>query len=215
MNWLKDKMPLMFDPNNAPRSLDIPIFPLHTVLYPEALLPLKIFEPRYMDMVKTCLKNDTPFGICLIQEGSEVGAPAMPHAIGTLASIGHWDMPQLGILHIMTQGGERFFIEDSEVARDGLIHAQVVLMAAEATQAVPAEFAGSVAVLHHIIDELGEARFSQPLRLDDASWLSYRLAETLPLKASVKQDLLEMNDSLMRLKILWEFLKRHGLVDAD
>jgi Lon protease-like protein len=115
----------------------------------------------------------------------------------------------------MTQGGERFFIEDSEVARDGLIHAQVVLMAAEATQAVPAEFAGSVAVLHHIIDELGEARFSQPLRLDDASWLGYRLAETLPLKASVKQDLLEMNDSLMRLKILWEFLKRHGLVDAD
>jgi hypothetical protein len=70
-------------------------------------------------------------------------------------------------------------------------------------------------VLHHIIDELGEARFTQPLRLDDASWLGYRLAETLPLKASVKQDLLEMNDSVMRLKILWEFLKRHGLVDAD
>jgi Lon protease-like protein len=94
-----------------------------------------------------------------------------------------------------------------------LIHAQVVLMAPEATQTVPPEFAGSVAVLHHIIDELGEARFAQPLRPDDASWLGYRLAETLPLKASVKQDLLELNDSLMRLKILWEFLKRHGLVD--
>ena len=215
MNWLKRKLPLVFDREHAPRSMEIPIFPLNTVLFPGELLPLKIFEPRYMDMAKSCLKDAMPFGICLIQQGAEVGSPAIPYAVGTLAHIVGWDMPQLGILHITAHGCERFVIEDSTVKRNGLVTANVRLIEPETAQAVPSAYAACADIMRHIVEELGEARFAMPLRLDDASWLSYRLAETLPLKSRVKQNLLEMNDSLMRLKILWEFLKRQRLVDPD
>lgn len=215
MNWLKRKLPLVFDREHAPRSMEIPIFPLNTVLFPGELLPLKIFEPRYMDMAKSCLKDAMPFGICLIHQGAEVGSPAIPYAVGTLAHIVGWDMPQLGILHITAHGCERFVIEDSTVKRNGLVTANVRLIEPETAQAVPSAYAACADIMRHIVEELGEARFAMPLRLDDASWLSYRLAETLPLKSRVKQNLLEMNDALMRLKILWEFLKRQRLVDPD
>lgn len=212
MSWLKRSLPLMFDRLHNARHLNIPIFPLHTVLYPDGLLPLKIFETRYMDMAKTCLKDNTPFGVCLIQAGDEVGAPAVPHAVGTLARIADWDMPQLGILNITAQGGQRFLIESSETGKDGLIMAEVSLISAEATQLVTDEFRLCSTVFETIVQELGAARFSNPMHPEQAVWLGYRLAESLPIKASAKQDLLEMNDSLMRLKILQEFLKRQGVL---
>ena len=65
----------------------VPVFPLQTVLFPGSLLPLRIFEVRYMDMAKACLKEGSPFAVCLIKEGSEVGAPALPEPIGCLARI--------------------------------------------------------------------------------------------------------------------------------
>lgn len=215
MNWLKRKLPLAFDREHAPRSMGIPIFPLNTVLFPDEMLPLKIFEQRYMDMAKSCLKVAKPFGICLIQQGAEVGSPAIPHAVGTLAHIASWDMPQLGILHITAHGRERFIIEDSTVKRNGLVTANVRLIEPETPQAVPLVYAACADIMRHIVEELGEARFALPLHLDEATWLSYRLAETLPLKSRVKQNLLEMNDGLMRLRILWEFLKRQRLIDPD
>lgn len=214
MNWLKQNLPLVFDRVHKASSLEIPIFPLNTVLFPGALLPLKIFEQRYMDMAKTSMKDAMPFGICLIEQGTEVGAPAHPHAVGTLARIGDWDMPRLGILHITVQGGQRFLIEDSKVAGNGLVTAQVRLIEPEAEQPVPEEYAPCADILRHIVAELGERHFAAPLRMDDAAWLGYRLAETLPIRRSARQDLLEMNDSLMRLKILREFLKRQGLLGS-
>jgi uncharacterized protein len=211
MNWFKRSLPMMFDRLHNVRHLSIPIFPLQTVLYPDGLLPLKIFETRYMDMAKACMKDNAPFGVCLIQSGSEVGSPATPYAVGTLAHIADWDMPQLGILNITAQGGQRFLIESSEVGKDGLITAEVSLIAPEATQLVTDEFSLCSAVFETIVQELGELRFSNPMHPEQAVWLGYRLAESLPIKASAKQDLLEMNDSLMRLKILQEFLKRQGV----
>ena len=87
---------------------DIHIFPLNTVLFPEGVLPLKIFEQRYLEMTKLCLRDNVPFGVCLIREGTEVGRPAVPQSVGCLASITQWDMPQLGLFHLVTRGGERF-----------------------------------------------------------------------------------------------------------
>ena len=87
---------------------DLAIFPLNTVLFPGGLLPLRIFEQRYMEMAKACLKNDEHFGICLIRSGREVGAPAVPESIGSTAKIVEWDMQQLGVLSVKVQGGQRF-----------------------------------------------------------------------------------------------------------
>lgn len=194
------------------QTLEIPIFTLNTVLYPDSLLPLKIFEQRYMDMAKACMKDQLPFGVCLIQSGEEVGAPATPHGVGTLARIINWDMPQLGILQITARGEQRFLIEDSKVGANGLISAQVSVLSQETAQSIPAEYAACQDVLRHIIEELGESHFT-PLQMDNAAWVGYRLAEALPIKPSARQDLLEMNDSTTRLKILLEFLKRQGLTE--
>ncbi|HUW27991.1 MAG TPA: LON peptidase substrate-binding domain-containing protein [Sulfuriferula sp.] len=212
MNWLKKSLPLIFDRIHNVQTLEIPIFTLHTVLYPDSLLPLKIFEQRYMDMAKACMKDQLPFGVCLIQAGTEVGSPATPHAVGTLARIVDWDMPQLGILHVSARGEQRFLIEDSEVGGNGLVQAKVRLITAETAQPVPAEYAPCQDVLRHIIEELGESHFG-PLQMEDAAWVGYRLADTLPIKPSAKQDLLEMNDSTTRLQILLAFLKRQGLAE--
>jgi hypothetical protein len=211
MSWLKEKLPLVFERLHHTPHLTIPIFPLNTVLYPDGLLPLKLFETRYLDMGRVCMKDNAPFGICLIQSGEEVGAPAQPHAVGTLAHIADWDMPQLGILNIAAQGGQRFLIESSEVAKDGLIMAEVRLLPAEPTQLVEDEFHICSTVFDTIYQELGAARFSNPPHPDQAAWLGYRLAESLPIKSRAKQDLLEMNDSAMRLRILQEILKRQGV----
>lgn len=214
MNWPRNSLPLVFDPQH-PRMPEIPIFPLNTVLFPGQLLALKIFEQRYMDMAKNCLKEAAPFGICLIQHGAEVGEPAIPHAVGTLARIAEWNMPQLGILHIHAHGQDRFVIENSIIQKNGLVMAKVRFIDPQTEQTVPPAYAACAEIMRHIVEELGEARFSRPLFWEDAAWLSYRLAETLPIKLSAKQSLLEMNDALIRLKILREFLKQQGLIDSE
>lgn len=93
MNWLKQALPLVFDRLPAgEQRCRIPIFPLDTVLYPDGLLPLRIFETRYINMIKTCMKDNSPFGVCLIHAGAEAGTPATPCRVGTLATIADWNM---------------------------------------------------------------------------------------------------------------------------
>ena len=99
---------------------EIPLFPLNTVLFPGGRLPLRIFEQRYMEMAKSCLRDGAPFGVCLIVEGAEVGAPAVPATVGSLARIASWDMPQLGMLHVSAIGTERFRILRRRTQPDGL-----------------------------------------------------------------------------------------------
>src|SRR5918995_6119962 len=94
---------------------EIHIFPLNTVLFPGGLLPLKIFEQRYIEMTKACLRDNRPFGVCLIREGREVGDPAVPETIGCLATIEKWDMPQLGLFQLVARGSERFRLLDTTV----------------------------------------------------------------------------------------------------
>jgi len=100
---------------------DIALFPLQTVLFPGGLLPLRLFEQRYLEMAKGCLREDRPFGVCRIREGQEVGDPATPETVGCLARIAHWDMAQLGVLNIVARGEGRFRILERHVERDGLV----------------------------------------------------------------------------------------------
>ena len=187
----------------------LPLFPLNTVVFPGGQLPLRIFEQRYLDMVKQAIADNTPFGICAIREGTETGTPAVPYAIGTCVRITDWDMPQTGILHIETQALERFVIRSTQTEPGGLLIGSVEAVSREDAASVPDDLELAVEILRHIIDEYGDAHFPAPHQLDNAVWVGYRLSEVLPLKLSVKQNLLEMNDSVTRLRILTEFLKKH------
>jgi len=192
--------------STAPR--DIFIFPLHTVLFPDGVLPLKVFEQRYIELTKTCLRDNAPFGVCLIREGREVGAAAVPEAVGCLATITQWDMPQLGLFQLVTRGGERFCILKTRVAPNGLMSADVEMFAAE----VPAAMDHSCReVLNLIIEKVGSENFPAPIKLDDTAWVAYRLAEILPIDVTVKQQLLELRDGTERFARLRRILVEQGL----
>jgi uncharacterized protein len=186
------------------------IFPLATVLFPGGMLPLKIFEQRYLEMTKVCLREARPFGVCLIREGAEVGAPAVPESVGCLATIESWEMPQLGIFHLLARGADRFRLLDTEVAPNGLITGTIERFAADRAARCVDDVCRSV--LETLIERVGAERFPSPLALDDASWVGYRLAETLPLEPQARQQLLEMHDSGERLERLRSFLIERGLV---
>jgi Lon protease-like protein len=190
----------------------LPIFPLGTVLFPGAILPLRIFEVRYVDMAKACLKDGTAFGVCLIREGSDVGAPAVPEPVGCTARIAECDAEELGILKVKAQGLDRFRIVSREVNRQGLILGEVEPLASEAQVTETDGLAESAQFLRKVIPAIGAGRFNEPFRFDDATWVSFRLAEILPLRIDVKQKLLELTDATLRLAILHKFLRQQKLV---
>ena len=193
---------------------EIPLFPLGTVLFPQGLLPLRIFEARYMDMAKACLRDDTPFGVCLIAKGREVGAPAEPHAVGTLARIVSWDMPQLGLLHVIAEGGRRFRVLGRRVESSGLLRANVELLADEEPVPLPEDFVRLIPLLRRTLGELGERGPARPHRYDDAVWVSYRFCELLNLPDLLKQDLLEADDCIERLTEIFYICAQRGLLET-
>ena len=190
----------------------LPLFPLNTVLFPDGLLPLRIFEARYMDMVTRCMRAGSSFGICLIAAGLEVGETAMPHEVGTEARIENWDMTEPGVLSIMVRGARRFRVVDHEVERDGLLNAEVAWLAEPPSQPVPDAQADILPLLKVLAAEAGE-RMPPPHRFDDAAWVGARYAELLPIPALARQRLLELDDVHSRLEIMQQFLQQHGLLD--
>jgi Lon protease-like protein len=190
----------------------VPIFPLGTVLFPGGILPLRIFEVRYVEMAKACLKEGSPFGVCLIREGAEVGAPAVPEPVGCLARIAGCDVEELGILKVKAEGLDRFRIVSSDVNRHGLVVGRVEELHPEPEVRDAPGLAESAEFLHKVIPGIGSERFAEPYRFEDASWVGFRLAEILPLRIDVKQKLLELTDATLRLAVLHKFLKQQKLV---
>ncbi|MDO9599513.1 MAG: LON peptidase substrate-binding domain-containing protein [Azoarcus sp.] len=193
-------------------SVSLPLFPLNTVLFPEGLLPLRVFEARYMDMVTRCMREGSSFGICLIAAGPEVGEAALPHPVGTEARIERWEMDEPGVLSIIVRGARRFRIVDHEVERDGLLNGEVVWLPEPAVQPVPAAQADILPLLQVLAAEAGD-RMPQPHRFDDAAWVGARYAEMLPIPAVARQRLLELDDVVSRLEIMQQYLRQHGLID--
>lgn len=186
------------------------IFPLNTVLFPDGVLPLKIFEQRYIEMTKICLRDNLPFGVCQIREGREVGTPALPETVGCFATITQWDMPQLGLFHLVVRGNGRFRIIDTQVAANGLISGQTEPLPPDSG---PAEMDETCCeVLRLVIDKAGAANFPAPVRLDDPAWVAYRLAEILPVGAAVKQQVLELQDTEARFSLLRRIMAEQGLI---
>ena len=192
--------------------LEIPLFPLGGVLCPGGVLSLKVFEQRYLDMAATCMKQHTPFGVCLIASGKEVGEPAIPHDVGTLAHIDVGDMPQLGILMLSVHGGRRFRILSKTTQADGLLRAQVELLDEHPGRTIPEAQLGMLPLLRKVASDLGPEKMPEPHEFDDAAWVGYRLTEIVPVQALAKQKLLELDDPVSRLEILFTYLAQHKLV---
>ena len=206
------------DPQRAALS-DLPIFPLRTVLFPGGALPLRVFEARYLDMVRDCMQRDVPFGVCLITEGKEVGETPRHEAVGCLARITEWDMQQLGVLQIRTRGGERFRIASRRVQADGLIRADAQPLEPDDDDTVPEQFGMCASLVRRIVEDLVEKEASaiarmvgEPYLYQSASWVSNRLCEFLPISAKAKQKLMELPDPLARLSIVHRYLEQHQVL---
>jgi Lon protease-like protein len=188
---------------------DVPLFPLRTVLFPGGQLALRIFEPRYLDMVRECTRQDSGFGICLILQGREAGAPAIPTAVGTVARITDFHTGDDGLLAIVVEGGARFRVVRSRARSDGLLRGSVALWPPDPLQQVPVELALLQSIAERLVETMAP-HFRQVPRsaYDDAGWVGFRLAELLPLDVEEQQHLLELTDPLQRLTELRDMLPR-------
>ena len=179
----------------------IALFPLNVVLFPEGPLPLRIFETRYVDMVRRCMREDQRFGVALIREGSEVG-PAETFEVGTMVKIVDFHQLSDGFLGLSCVGEQRFRIISRSRQTDGLNLADIESFEREALVAVPERHARLAELLKTVLPQLGEVYAGITMRLDDAAWVGHRLAEILPIAAAEKQFCLELNDPIRRLDVL-------------
>lgn len=186
--------------------LRIPLFPLHTVLFPGGPLALRIFEARYLDMVSRCLKQQSGFGICLIREGDEVGEAAQPCAIGTLGKISYFNRRPDGLLGITVQGEQRFRILAREEQADRLLVAEVELLPQVASLPLPQHYQWLAQLLNTIVEQLDHPHRTMARRYDCAEWVGARLAELLPIAFEQKQLLLGLDDALARLARIEELV---------
>lgn len=190
-------------------NADLPLFPLSSVLYPEGALSLRIFETRYLDMIRDCARNDSGFGVCLILEGNEIGQPSVPAAVGTLARIVDFHTTDDGLLGILARGFERFQVREIRIRENGLIRASVDWLVEEERLPVPPECGLLATILERFHEQAGgEYAQVDRARYDDAAWVGYRLAEALPLESSERQDLLQASDPIDRLMQLMHYLPR-------
>jgi Lon protease-like protein len=188
---------------------DIPLFPLNSVLFPGGTLSLRIFERRYLDLVRDCARNDVRFGVCLILHGREAGEAAVPAAVGTLAHIVDFYTSDDGLLGIRAEGGARFRVGHTRVRDNGLVHGQAQFWPSEPNVPVPPQFALLATILERLLEHVGgeQAKVARAC-YDDASWVGFRLGEALPLENRERQHLLQMTDPLERLDQLMHYLPR-------
>lgn len=185
--------------------MDVPLFPLNTVLFPGGPLPLRIFEPRYTDMVSHCMRHDTPFGVLLIRDGKETG-PSTTHTVGTLARIVDWYQGSDGLLGITAIGEQRFRLISSRRQDDGLNIGTIEILDSEPVLPLPEEYQEIATILAGVLEDLGRLYESLERRFDDAGWVTARFVEILPIALEEKQRCLEQNNPLERLRLVRELL---------
>ena len=185
--------------------MHVPLFPLNVVLFPGGPLPLRIFEPRYLSMVSHCMQNESPFGVLLIRDGKE-NEPASTHHVGTLARITDWYQGSDGLLGITAVGEERFRLISTTRQDDGLNIGEVQVLENEAALPLPDEYQEMAGILAGVLEDLG--RLYEPLdkHFDDASWVTSRFVEILPIDLEEKQRCLEQSDPIERLRIVRDLL---------
>ncbi len=189
----------------SPQSL--PLFPLHSVLLPGAALSLRVFEARYLDLVRECGRKGSSFGVCLILEGDEVGAPATPSAWGVEALVEDFDVGADGVLVLRLRGGRRFHVLDTRVRDNGLVVGDVQWCEADSDDELQPEHALLGVLLERILEQAGgEFAGAGPAQLDQAAWVGWRLAELLPLQEPQRLALLQEDDPQQRLELMLSWI---------
>ncbi len=217
--------------SDALTLFSLPLFPLGTVLYPGGLLNLRIFEVRYLDMIGKCHKTGAPFGVVALTEGSEVRKPDTKaptgdgfanenfNAVGTLATIAEFSVPQPGLMVIRCEGSKRFEISKREKLKHGLWIANVTYLEDDQTVQIPDDLQGTADALGKLIRTLQERGdvspeqmpLTAPFRLDDCGWVANRWCELLPMPPELKQRLMELDNPLLRLELISDILERTGI----
>ncbi len=189
-------------------NLRVPLFPLNTVMFPGGVLPLRIFETRYLDMVCDCLRTDTEIGVVLIRDGKEVGEAAQTYDVGTLCTISYWNKRPDGLLGITLRGTNRFRILQSEVKPNQLIMADVEALAPLPPVQTQKKYQSMATLLRKILTQLEPPYTTMPARYDDLEWISARLVELLPMPFAYKQELLEYDDVIWRIEQLYSLIQQ-------
>lgn len=212
----------------------VALFPLSTVLFPQGVLALRVFEARYLDMVRDCMRDGTLFGVSLITDprASEITRTTALAEVGCLARIAAWDMKQLGVLHIRTVGQERFRLLSTATQADGLVLGDVELIDPDDDAPIAEEHRPCVDLLSRILDDLraqieekqkgedapepndvlSQLPFAEPYHMESSAWVSNRLCEVLPVPLKAKQKLMELTDAPTRLQIVHTYLKQHAVL---
>lgn len=178
----------------------LPLFPLQAVLVPGAVLGLRVFEPRYLDLVAECGRSGGGFGICLIAEGGEVGAPAVPAEYGTEAVIEDFGTGDDGLLTLRVRGARRFRVLRTSVRDNGLVEAEVEWRVDDPADArLRPEHALLGTLLERIFDQVGQSDGPDP-GFEDAAWVGWRLLELLPMPEGRRMELLAVDDPHARLE---------------
>ena len=201
----------------------IPLFPLHTVLYPDGYLPLQIFEVRYLDMVKRCIEHGEDFGVVALVQGDEVRKPDQHEtlcAVGTMAHIGDWKALMPGLMHVSCSGRQRFRIAAAEQLKHGLWMAEVALIDDDLHVPIPTDqqdVVDSLGVLIQTLQERGvppgQMPMQAPYRLQEAGWVANRWCELLRLSLAQKQLLLAQENPVLRLELVQDVMVEHGLLN--
>lgn len=199
----------------------LPLFPLGTVLFPGGMLPLRIFEVRYLDMIGRCHKAGAPFGVVSLTRGSEVQLPGGTEAfanVGTLATISEFETPRPGLMMIQARGSQRFRITSRDRLKHGLWVADVERVPADMAVPIPGDLKGTALALGKLIESLqqktatpAQVPIQGPWHLDDCGWVANRWCELLPMPAQLKQRLMELDNPLVRLELVSDVLTRTGI----
>jgi uncharacterized protein len=203
----------------------LPLFPLGSVLFPGSVLPLRIFEVRYIDLVNRCIENGAPFGVVNLTQGDEVTKPEQQEAfaqVGTLAVITQHEAPQPGLRVIRCLGQQRFRISRTEKLKHGLWVADVTLLPEDSVVVVPDELASCRSLLKSVLARMpqevkGDLFHGQALdaQLSDCSWLANRWCQLLPIPVEMKQRMLELDSPLIRLELVSDLMDKLGLRQSD
>jgi uncharacterized protein len=210
-------------PDISPGRIALPrplcLFPLRTVLFPGGLLPLKVFEARYLDLMSHCLRSGDPFGVVCLKSGAEVGPSAGRVAleeVGVLARVDELDAEQAGILRVNCSGLGRFRRQGAARQRDNeLWVCDAVAVPDDASRVPAATMFDTVQALQRAIASLraqGALPFAEPFRLDDAGWVANRWCELLPISLAAKQKLMELEDPVIRLSLVDAYLRDKRVV---
>jgi uncharacterized protein len=210
------------DDAGQPLPNPLPLFPLQMVLFPGAVLGLKVFEARYLDLMSECMRNRQPFGVVCLLKGAEAGLnvknpnSVQMQAVGTLAHIEEVDAEQTGILRVRCLGGQRFRLRGEPTQRDnGLWVAKAKAMPADTVRMPGPAVLQTVTALAEAIRKLqtqDQVPFAPPYQLDDAGWVANRWCELLPISLSAKQKLMELDDPVIRLSLVDGYLRDKKVV---